>query len=379
MKNDNYFTENNIKELFLKYKYFNRNNKSMLSIEENKEIILNILEEMNLPNFISSYPLNIYNQYLLNTLSIFLWNSISTSLRKFLLKKDISPKSEMLWKAKKLIKARILGKEGYYPNQELVKNKNIYSFRNGIPILITNEIGKDYLINSSEVSFLNVCELRFAASVNLTQNSPYSTFYFNDLYVIHLDERALIGLNNNDIITLLVELLLIKGRGNDFISSFPINDSYLSSFQFNNFSNTKDFNNIYDNIDDKDQLLLRTLFYFIKSSMLMTNHCFGEDAVSNVLFSLEGALLLMQRKNGYSEKNININALTEIFLNTFNKGEELFEFIQEGYAKRISIVHANPKNGVEWSPFLMADDYCEYYDISRMLLNYIIIDKIIEL
>ena len=198
------------------------------------------------------------------------------------------------------------------------------------------------------------------------------------MYVIYLNERALIGLNNNDIINLLFELLLIKKREIDFTSSFPGNGFYLSPFQFNNFNNITDFNNIYDNIDEKDQLLLRTLFYFVKSSMLWNNRCFGEDAISNVLFSIEGALLLLQRKNGYSEKNINREALTEIFLNTFNNGKELFEFIQEGYDKRISIVHANPKNGAEWSPFLMADDYYEFYNILRMLLNYIIIDKIIE-
>ena len=378
MKNDDFFIENNIKELFLKYKYFCKNNESPLSSQENKEIIINILEAMNLPNFLGSYPINIYNQYILNTLSNFLWNSISTSLRQFLIKKDISPKEIIPWKAKKLIKVRILGQEGNYPNLELIKNKSTYSFRHGVPILITNENGKDYFINSSEISFLNIRELRFAASINLTSNIPYLKFYFNDLYVIYLNERALIGLNNNDIINLLFELLLIKKREIDFTSSFPGNGFYLSPFQFNNFNNITDFNNIYDNIDEKDQLLLRTLFYFVKSSMLWNNRCFGEDAISNVLFSIEGALLLLQRKNGYSEKNINREALTEIFLNTFNNGKELFEFIQEGYDKRISIVHANPKSGVEWSPSLMADDYCEFFDISRMLLNYIIIDKYIE-
>jgi Transposase, Mutator family. len=68
-------------------------------------------------------------------------------------------------KVKKYIKARILGLEGDYPNIELIKDKNIYSFKQGIPILVTNDNEKEDLNNYSEVSFLNSSEIIFAAAI----------------------------------------------------------------------------------------------------------------------------------------------------------------------------------------------------------------------
>jgi hypothetical protein len=378
MNNRDFLSENNIKKLFLKYEYFQKTKIPVLSLNMNKEIILNILEEMNLPNFLTSYPESIYNQYILDELSSFLWNSISNPLRKFLLKNNISPRTRSPWNFKKIVKARILGQLGRYPNLEIKKKNVKYSFRNGIPILITEEKGKDYLKDDSEVSFLNIWELKLAASIILIKNPSLLNFYFDYFNIIYLDEKSFLGLNSNEVTNLLFELLLIKRRDDDIVFFFSEKDFYSNTYQFSNIDKIKDFNIIYKSINTKDKLLMRTLFYLIKSKMLWTNPCFGEDAISNTLFSLEGALLLIQRKKGYSEKKINIEVLKKIFNSTFGNGRDLFEFIQEGYEKRITIVHANPKNGVEWPPFLMADDYYDYFNISRMLLNYIINNKIID-
>ena len=70
--------------------------------------------------------------------------------------------------------------------------------------------------------------------------------------------------------------------------------------------------------------------------------------------------------------------LETIFDKLFPKGLELFSFIKEGYDKRISLVHAEPDWGAEWSPFLLADDFFEYFNICRELLNLILIDRNVE-
>lgn len=105
--------------------------------------------------------------------------------------------------------------------------------------------------------------------------------------------------------------------------------------------------------------------------MLWGNPCFGEDAIANVMFCLEGTLLLVQRRQGLSDEKIDIKALDGIFKAAFDRGEELFDFIKEGYDKRISIVHPSPTEGPKWIPQLLADDFYEYYDVARMLLIYL--------
>lgn len=123
---------------------------------------------------------------------------------------------------------------------------------------------------------------------------------------------------------------------------------------------------------------MRTSSYFIKAILLWSNPVFGEDAIANVCFGLEGCLFLIQRKHGNRGAKINLAQLETIFEKVFPSGTELFEFITEAYEKRISIVHPLPRWGAEWSPPLYAADYYEYLDICKSLLNYVLIERIIE-
>ena len=62
--------------------------------------------------------------------------------------------------------------------------------------------------------------------------------------------------------------------------------------------------------------------------------------------------------------------------NNFPNGENYFSSLEGGYEKRISIIHAEPDWGAEWSPFLQADDFYDYFEISKELINYILIDRV---
>lgn len=367
-----------ISELFSKYDYFKKGNRSCPTKEGIRNILTNTIEAMGLPNFLSSFPEDVYNQYILEGFAIVLWNSVSSALRLNLSRQNITPSTLTFTKKSEVLKGRILGIEGYYPNIEVRKDNNSYSFRNSIPFLITND-EKSY-IGNSDVSFLNEAELRFSASVILSPNYPRCSFYFDNYYVTRIDKRAFDGLSHQEMSDLMFELLNIRTVKEKRPTFFSGQEIGAKPYRFQKFDeNMDDFNSLYDGIDKNDQLTMRTLFYLVKSSMLWANMCFGEDAISNALFSVEGALLLLQRKEGHSDRNINIDLLTEIFRNSFNRGEQLFDFIREGYEKRVSIVHACPKSGVEWTPFLMADDFYEYFNISRMLLVYIILDRVTDL
>lgn len=112
--------------------------------------------------------------------------------------------------------------------------------------------------------------------------------------------------------------------------------------------------------------------------MLWQNKNFGEDAIANVMFCLEGCLRLMFRKYSTSNKEFNIKELKSIFQTLFSNVEGLFSYLEKGYEKRISLIHAEPDWGAEWSPFLFADDFFEYFNICRELLNLVLIDRKIE-
>jgi len=74
-------------------------------------------------------------------------------------------------------------------------------------------------------------------------------------------------------------------------------------------------------IDRDDELLLRTLLLFVKSRMLWSNRCFGEDAIANVFFALEGALhLLQQKKKGKDDAKLDWEFLASLFESTFRSG-----------------------------------------------------------
>ena len=113
--------------------------------------------------------------------------------------------------------------------------------------------------------------------------------------------------------------------------------------------------------------------------MLWANKSFAEDAIANLLFAIEGALLLLQKKHGVDPKRIDPKALLAIFEEIFDNGKKIFTFIQNGYDKRIQIVHANPKSGPCWNPRLSEKDYDSYYDIAMMLLIYIITEDVVDI
>lgn len=152
-----------------------------------------------------------------------------------------------------------------------------------------------------------------------------------------------------------------------------------TSYQFVPYTDSlPEFERFFDAFQLNDDLTVRTSSYFVKAAMLWMNPVFGEEAIANVFFCLEGCLLLIQRKAGLSPTQINLEELRKIFAGTFSRGDELFEFIEEAYAKRIELVHAAPAWGVAWSPWLSAEDYYEYLSVSKNLLNYVMVNRILE-
>jgi hypothetical protein len=370
----NFYEKNAIKEFFFKRPYFQKNSTKRPNKEEIASSIKEILELLELPNFISHYSNEIYNEYILEYLVMFLWNFKSTTmLRKHLIENDISP-FQYIDKAV-YTKARLGAIEGDYPNIDIKIGETQYVHRNGIPVLISNT--KKY---NTEISFINRAELKFASSLLITPGHPRCNFYFDKHNLIKINKLGLKELPNNETVNFLFDLIFLQSTRMSSSGYFVKKGISTEPYRFYPFEDKLDlYNDIFSRINIEDNLLMRTLFYLVKSRMLWANRCFGEDAISNVLFSIEGALLLLQRKNKINEKQINLLFLSEFFKTNFPHGEDLFEFIREGYDKRVAIVHPNPRSGAEWTPYLEADDFYEYFDVSKLILHYVITDKLIEL
>jgi len=112
--------------------------------------------------------------------------------------------------------------------------------------------------------------------------------------------------------------------------------------------------------------------------MLWNNRSFGEEAMANTFFCIEGCLHLLQKKYGNYSSKLDLNFIKKIFIDNFPFGEQSFETLKDDYETRIQLVHPETNWGTVWNPFIMADDFYANFSFCRALLNFILIDRIIE-
>jgi hypothetical protein len=273
---------------------------------------------------------------------------------------------------------RVLGSQGLYPNIDIERDDCVYTNYHLLPTLITtNSLSSEAEYSSySEVSWMTRNELRFATAVICAAESGLFYFYFNQYDTFSLDHSFVNKIPTELRKPFLYDLIRI----NDRFTSERMAEFDMAHFDFGNFkSHLPYFESLFDHFDLKNQLLMRTAFYLVKSIMLWNNRVFAEEAIANVFFCLEGCLHLIQKKHDFLEPKLNLRKLKQIFSDKLTRGENLFEFIEEAYEKRIAIVHPEPVWGSEWNPSLMAEDFYDYFKISRELLNYVLIDRILEI
>lgn len=113
--------------------------------------------------------------------------------------------------------------------------------------------------------------------------------------------------------------------------------------------------------------------------MLWSNPILAEEAIVSNFHCIEGCLHLIQNLYGDHSARLNLDLVREVIVNEIALGDNLFDYIREGYDKRISLIHANPKWGPEWSPYLGMSDFYDYFKLSRQLLNFILIERHIDI
>jgi len=286
-------------------------------------------------------------------------------------------------KSAHFIQHRELGYEGLYPNMSLERGPCCYTNHSNTPAMITknNSQAEEAFSCSSEVTLLTRNELKMAVSILCAADSGLIHLYFPGYNQFSINETALQKIPQELKISFIHELVSIHNLFRTFGSTTysSVRTKVLKTYRFVEFQKyIPFFVKIFDSFSIRNHLLMRTSFYLIKSIMLWDNRNFQEEAIANVFFCLEGCLHLIQEKHGVHQTELYLDKLSEIFANNFRNGEFLFDFIKEAYENRITIVHAKPFGCSEWSPFLMADDFYEYFQIARELLNFILIDRVIE-
>lgn len=282
---------------------------------------------------------------------------------------------------------RILGNKGTYPNCQIKRGKINFANYHFRPNLITiNSISQENQYkNDSSIYWLSRLELKFAISLVCT--GDYAGFfpYFNSHDTISINTSYLKTIPEDQLFRFLNELMCFQNRfirpdGQKF-NRDPLPD--ITTYNYSSFNSTQSsFNKVFDNFSIRDHLLLRTSNYLIKGLMHRSNSLFAEEAITNIFFALEGCLHLLQRKYGDNSKKLNLKLLKEIFekkLTYLPDSLGTFEFIQGGYSTRISLVHPEPQWGAEWNPYVDFEDFRDYFWISKMILNWVICEREVEI
>ncbi len=357
-------------------------NKPILNEKDMNSIFLRTLDLLNIPypaseikkfflhpNIVTDLLSELINSDYLSPDDRFELNPTFAEIHKKLTK----PKSSYSYKF------RILAPGGLYPNLEIKRGFSRYFIQNQQPTLLTKDKNyKDIFSNSSIINWLTKNELKFATALMCAPKQGIFHLEFAGYNTINIDCDCIDAIPDGLKNLFLREYFEIKKRftpvGVRAWHRQPMPD--LMAYEFSSYNDSIEFfNKIYDNFKISDHLLLRTCNYFVKAIMHWNNQIYFEEAITNTFFCLEGCLHLIQKKYGYYELKLNMNLLKEVFKNDIAYGENLFEFIKEGYEKRITLVHAEPEWGADWSPFLTSEDFYEYFDLCRELLNFILIDR----
>jgi hypothetical protein len=277
------------------------------------------------------------------------------------------------------INFRLLAPSGNYPNVELERESSRYTFTNQLPVLITKSRNKkDTWADTSLINWLTRTELKFATAVMCAPKSGLFHFQFTSHNSIKIDYDCYRNIPSSLQVYFLRELLDIHSKfspiGKNAWSRKPLAD--VAEYEFSDFQGSIGaFKDLFANFSIRNDLLLRTCNYFVKARMHWDNQIFAEEAIINTFMCLEGCLHLIQKKYGDPKPKLNRVLLKSVFIKDFPNGENLYDYIEEGYEKRITLIHPEPKWGAAWDPFITSEDFYDYYKICRVVLNFILIDR----
>jgi hypothetical protein len=275
-------------------------------------------------------------------------------------------------------RVRNLSGFGSYPNTELVSGRAHYVVHRGQPFLVTLNSEREEAKWSfgSELADWTRHETRLATAMSCTEFGGFSPYLSSRWYDFPVGVVA--AVNTDDRISFLVECaaLLMEVRARRPRPQWR--DMQDTSFvpEFYDFRPHQKRAQVFaSKFLVSHPLLLRTAKHFLKSSMLWRADGFSEDAFANLLFALEGCMLLFQDSWGEPTDRLNRKLLRNILVATYEHGESMLHFMEEALGwggTRAQLVHPHLAFEDGWIPFMMADDYYEFHKMVRALLSYLV-------
>lgn len=280
------------------------------------------------------------------------------------------------------VNIRVLGINGVYPNIPISCPDAKYVIHNQYPLIICKQRNyKSVWENASIINWLSRNELRFITSMVCASDSALLHFHFDATNSLAVDFDCLRDVPSTLRTHFLFELFSLNRRltvvGKSPFDRLPLPD--IADYEYASFDKyIGHFRTLYKAFPIGNDLLLRTCNYHAKAMMAWSNRIFAEEAIVLNFHCIEGCLHLIQSIYGEDTGKLNLELVREVFVSEIERGENLFDYIKEGYDKRISLVHANPKWGADWSPFLDGADFWDYFKLSRQLLNFILIERHVD-
>jgi hypothetical protein len=252
-------------------------------------------------------------------------------------------------------------------------------------LITINKIeAEDEYRNDSWIYWINRLELKFATAIILSAPARWFFPYFNPYDTVSLNFEYVKNVPENQLVLFLNQWLDIKNSfvrpDGEMFNRVPRPD--VSTYSYDKFDpNKSGFYEYFDSFSIRDHLLLRTSNYLLKALMHKANLLFQEESLLQSFLALEGGLHLLQKKYGDSSTRLNRKLLRDVFQNKISylpNGEGTYEFIEEGYFTRISLVHPEPDWGAEWNPYVHIGDFREYHGLARLVLSWTLCEKEID-
>jgi hypothetical protein len=286
--------------------------------------------------------------------------------------------------ARSFIRVRELSALGRYPNAEVTCHRGAYRIHRGRPYLLSEISPREEVKWSygSELADWSRQEVRMATAISCAEWGGFTTYLSSCAFDIPDD--VLSQAKRGDRVDFAMECaMLVSEAWNRSATGWRHSTQTAAQvFGFGDYRrHIAGARRLFAGFRVSSPLLLRTAGHYLKASMLWATDGFREDALANLLFSLEGCLLLFQEADGAQTERLDRRLLTEIFRRTYLHGDSTMHFVEEGLgwgAHRAQIIHPQLAKENGWKPLIFGEDYYLFDKMVRALLTYLISGRTFE-
>ncbi len=287
--------------------------------------------------------------------------------------------------ARSFIRVRALSALGRYPNANVTCHRGAYRIHRGRPYLVSEISPREEVKWSygSELADWSRQEVRMATAISCAESGGFNAYISSSAFDLP-DEVLACAERRTDRVDFALEcaVLVSEAWNRSAISRGYSTQTAAPVFEFADYrDHIAGARRLFAGFRVSSPLLLRTAGHYLKASMLWATDGFREDALANLLFALEGCMLLFQEGNGAQTERLDRPLLTEIFRRTYLHGESTMHFVEEGLgwgARRAQIIHPQLATENGWKPLIFGEDYYLFDKMVRALLTYLISGRSFE-